>query len=155
MTRSHARRAVFGLAAAALLAMPLAASGAPAPDADVAEIRTTIATLFDALKRDDVLTFRSAVAPGFYSFDGGARFAGDELMRHIIGLHADGWVFEWNLGEPEIAVHGDTAWATWLNQGFVQDPPGNRKSVAWLESAVLSKDAGRWRILFFHSSRSK
>ena len=150
-----ALRAVFGFAAAALFAMPLAASGMPAPEADVAEIRTTIATLYDALKRDDVATFRSVVAPGFYSFDGGARFAGDELMQLIIGRHADGWVFEWNLGEPEIAVHGDMAWATWLNQGFVQDPRGKRDAVAWLESAVLCKDAGRWRILFFHSSRAK
>ena len=34
----------------------------------------------------------------------------------------------------------------------VQDAAG-KKDVSWLESAVLRKGAGAWRIQFFHSTR--
>ena len=128
---------------------------ARASDADRAEIRQALATMFDAARDDDMEKFRSVVAPEFHSFDAGARFTGDELMRLIKEQHAKGWVYEWNLQEPDIRLHGDTALAAYLNTGFVQDPTGKRTAVTWLESAFLRRHEGRWLISFFHSSRAQ
>lgn len=138
-----------------LLLSATAATDAPASEPDAAQIRAAILALFEAARSDDIGKFRQVTAPTFYSFDGGKRFGGEELMQHIGKLHAEGWIYEWNVGEPEITVRGDVAWATWLNEGSARAPDGKLESLAWLESAVLQKDDGRWRIHFFHSSRSK
>ena len=117
-----------------VITLLLTATAARASEPDTAEIRAAILALFEAATSDDIEKFRQVTAPAFYSFDGGKRFDGDELMQLIGKLHAEGWIYDWNVREPDITVRGD---------------------VAWLESAVLQKDDGRWRIHFFHSSRSK
>lgn len=126
-----------------------------ASDADRDGIRQALSTMFDAAHADDLEKFRSVVAPDFDSFDGGAQLSGDELMQLIKTQHDKGWVYEWNLQEPDIRLHGDTAFAAYLNTGFVQDPSGKRTAVTWLESAFLRRQEGRWLISFFHSSRAK
>lgn len=129
--------------------------GARASDADREGIRQALTSMFDALRADDLEKFRSVAAPEFRSFDAGARFTGDELMQLIKEQHAKGWVYEWNLQEPDIRLHGDTALAAYLNTGYVQDPAGKQTAVTWLESAFLRRHEGRWLISFFHSSRAK
>ena len=44
------------------------------------------------------------------------------------------------------------AWAAWENSGSAGDST-NLKPVRWLESAVLVKNDGIWKIDFFHSTR--
>jgi len=36
---------------------------------------------------------------------------------------------EWSLQEPDIRLHGETAFASYENKGFVQDPAGKRTAV--------------------------
>lgn len=131
-----------------------AAGPAVASEADAAAIKATLAALFDAFRNDDAPKFRSVIAPGFTSFDGGARFDGEALMDLIAAKHTEGWIFDWNLREPDIRQHGEAAWAAFVNEGFVQDPAGKRTQVTWQESAFLRKHEGRWLIEFFHSSRA-
>ena len=73
-------------------------------------------------------------------------------MTLIKSLHAAGKIFVWTVPEPTVRIEGAVAWITYLNRGSVQDAAG-KKDVSWLESAVLRKDAGAWRIQFFHSTR--
>jgi hypothetical protein len=56
------------------------------------------------------------------------------------------------LTDPEVRVEGNTAWVTYVNRGSVQDAAGVTER-SWLESAVLGKEEGVWRIHFFHSTR--
>jgi ketosteroid isomerase-like protein len=148
-------QATFASVLIATLLTVTAPVAAWASDADRAGIRLALTTMFDAARADDLDKFRSVVAPEFDSFDGGARFTGDELMRLIKEQHAKGWVYEWSLQEPDIRLHGETAFASYENKGFVQDPAGKRTAVTWLESAFLRKHDGRWLVSFFHSSRAK
>lgn len=134
------------------LATPLPAQ---AQEPDRAEIRQTLQDFFAAARSDDIVKFASLTTPDFHAFDGGAKFAGDELMRLIVRKHAEGWVFEWNLQEPHIGLHGDVAWASWLNVGSVREPGGTATEQTWQESAFLRRREGRWLIEFFHSSRAK
>jgi hypothetical protein len=119
---------------------------------DQTQIIDDLNTVFAAARTDDVAKFNSVIAPGFYIFDGGTRFDGDAVMGLIKAQHAAGKRFEWNVTEPDVRIDGNTAWIAYVNQGSITDASGtvNQK---WLESAVLEKQAGNWKIVFMHSTR--
>lgn len=131
-----------------------AAEEASSPSADAEETRVVevMRTFYVAATNDDLAKFHSVVTDDFYSFDGGARFTGDELMELIKGAHASGKVFVWNVTKPEVRIHGEAAWITYVNEGSVKDASGT-KNVTWLESAFLRKEKKGWCIEFFHSTR--
>jgi hypothetical protein len=49
-------------------------------------------------------------------------------------------------------VDCDMAWITYVNRGSRTDSTGVQQ-ITWLESAVLQRQAGTWRIRFFHATR--
>jgi len=78
--------------------------------------------------------------------------SGDELMGFVMDGHAAGKVYVWKVTQPQVHVDGETAWITCVNLGSLQDETG-KKGLSWLESAVLRRSSGVWRIHFFHSTR--
>jgi Domain of unknown function (DUF4440) len=108
--------------------------------------------MYVALTQEDTAQLRAVTTDDFYSFDGGAKMTGDELMVIIKRAHAAGKTYVWTVTEPKVRIEGAVAWITYLNRGSVQEAAG-KKDVSWLESAVLLKEAGTWRIQFFHSTR--
>jgi hypothetical protein len=130
------------------------AEPAPAPPAGAEEARVieVMRTFYVAATNDDLEKFHRVVTRDFYSYDGGARFTGDELMALIKAAHAAGKVFVWDVTKPEVRMHGDVASITYVNEGSVKDASGT-KNVTWLESAFLRKENDSWRIEFFHSTR--
>jgi len=129
-------------------------AGAATPADESADIATTVSTMLDAMAADDLDKFHAVTAHDFYAFDNGKRFAGDELIALIRKLHAAGNVYEWHVTEPQVRRANDVAWITYVNQGSIADA-GGRKDMTWLESAVLRKEHGRWRIGFLHSTRAQ
>ena len=133
--------------------------GAAAPDqsgpvaADQIQVTEAVRSMFAALTADDLAKFRAVTTPDFYAFDVGKRFTGDVLMDLIKAAHAEGKVYVWTVNEPEVHISGDIAWITYVNHGSIKDASGT-KNVTWLESAVLQKGKGIWRIHFFHSTRA-
>jgi ketosteroid isomerase-like protein len=116
------------------------------------QIVETVNTMFAALQTEDAAKLNSIVAPGFYVFEGGARFNGEAIMGLIKTLHAAGKHYEWSVTEPDVHISGDTAWIAYVNDGSITDASG-RVHQEWLESAFLEKQAGTWKILFVHSTR--
>jgi ketosteroid isomerase-like protein len=119
---------------------------------DQKQVVDTVSTIFTAARADDVAKFDSVIAPGFYIFDGGARFNGDTIMALIKAQHAAGKRYEWNVTEPDVHINGNTAWIAYVNQGSISDASGTVNQ-NWLESAFLEKQAGGWKIVFMHSTR--
>jgi hypothetical protein len=119
---------------------------------DQKQVVDAVSTIFTAARADDVAKFDSVIAPGFYIFDGGARFNGDTIMAFIKAQHAAGKRYEWNVTEPEVHIHGNTAWIAYVNKGSICDASGTVNQ-NWLESAFLEKQAGIWKIVFMHSTR--
>lgn len=150
MTKYH----LFLIATASLLTSTIGAAAAdqPSPSADQVQVTDAIRMFFAAAKNDDADKFRAVTTSDFYAFDAGGRFNRDTLMDLIKGAHAAGNVYVWSVNEPEVHIAGDTAWITYGNRGSVQDASGT-KEVTWLESAVLEKEKGVWRIHFLHSTR--
>jgi ketosteroid isomerase-like protein len=152
MTRYH----TFFIAISALLTSTIAAAAADQsrpPTADQVQVTEAIRSLFAAATADDLDKLHTITAPDFYAFDAGGRFTGDALMDLIKAAHAAGKVYVWTVNEPEVHISGDIAWITYVNHGSIKDASGT-KDVTWLESAVLQKERGIWRIHFFHSTRA-
>lgn len=116
------------------------------------DVTETVRMMFAAFAADDFAKFHEVAAPDFYAFDGGERYEGDELIELLKKLHAGGKTFVWTITEPAVQVQGDVAWITYVNDGSIQDSSGTKK-MAWLESAVLRKKDGKWRVQFLHSTR--
>ena len=119
---------------------------------DQQQVVDTVSTIFTAARADDLAKFDSVIAPGFYIFDGGARFEGDAIMVLIKAQHAAGKRYEWNVTEPDVHISGNTAWIAYVNKGSISDASGTVNQT-WLESAFLEKQAGTWKIVFMHSTR--
>ena len=98
--------------------------------------------------------FKSIVTDDFYSFDVGRRFDGGALAQLVIDGHKAGKKFVWTVNDPDVRINGDTAWIAYVNTGSVADAE-KITPVTWLESAMLVRNSGRWRIAFFHSTRAQ
>lgn len=113
----------------------------------------TVRQMLGAAMTDDLKVFQQVVSRDFYAYDGGGRYVGDALMALIKKQHALGTVYVWSVTEAEVHIYRDVAWITYANRGSVTDRSGTRNAT-WLESAILRKDSGDWRIVFLHSTRS-
>ena len=117
------------------------------------EVKRTVEAFFDALREDDVAAFRLATTASFDSFDGGKRYPGTELADEVRDAHARGVEINWSIGKLDTKIQCDVAWSSWENDGSAGIPP-DVIPVRWLESAVLVRDNGNWKIDFFHSHRA-
>jgi hypothetical protein len=141
------------LIAAILPASASAASSACAgTSADQAQVADAMRTMYAAATTDDLDKFHTVAAPDFYAFDGGRRYDGDALMKMVKSFHDSGKIFVWTVTQPHVESDCHLAWITYINRGSMKDASGT-KELTWLESAVLEKQAGTWRIRFFHSTR--
>lgn len=112
-----------------------------------------ITKLFAALRDGNSAQLHSIVTPDFYVFDNGVRMDAATLMSAIDNVRAGGKQFAWTVTEPDVHVEHSVAWIAYVNAGsitsgwVVQDQK-------WLESGVLEKQSGEWKIAFMHSTRA-
>ena len=117
--------------------------------ADRAVVVQAMQTMFVAAANDNITLFHSVATPDFYAFDNGNQFHGDELMARIQQLHAQGHVFVWKVTEPKVHLDCHIAGITEINVGSIDGKP-----TRWLESGLLKKTDGKWRVVFFNSARA-
>lgn len=117
--------------------------------ADRAAVVQAVQTMFVAAAKDNITLFHSVTSPDFYAFDNGKQFRGDELMASIQQLHAQEHVFVWKVTEPKVHLDCHIAGITEVNVGSVDGKP-----TRWLESGMLKKVDGNWRVEFFNSARA-
>lgn len=130
------------------------AQSCKAQPGDDAAVVQTVRSMFRAATNDDFKAFDALVEPGFYMYDNGQRFDGDAIMKLIAGAHAKGMKLVWNVTQPDVHVNCDEAWIAYVNDGSMQQGPSDPVvPVKWLESAVLRRDGGAWKVVFFHSTR--
>jgi ketosteroid isomerase-like protein len=142
------------IATVSLLSSTMAgAAQSESPTADHVQVTEAIRSFFAAATADDLEKLHAVTSPDFYAFDAGGRFTRDALMDMVKAAHAAGKVYVWTVNEPDAHISGDMAWITYVNRGSIKDASGT-KDVTWLESAVLQKEKGAWRIRFFHSTRA-
>jgi len=146
---------VTGIIAVTTFAASSNAQSCKTADADKIAVADTLRTLYAAATVDDFTKLHTVVAPTFYAFDGGAQYSSiDALMKVVKAMQDRGVKFVWNVTEPEVTVHCNEAWITYVNDGSIQTPDNAMPvPTKWLESAVLEKQNGSWKLVFFHSTR--
>jgi ketosteroid isomerase-like protein len=140
---------VFVVIISLIVGFPADSSGVEPEETKVIE---AIRLMYVALQNDDLAKFEDITSADFFAFDVGKRFSRDELMALIKNAHAAGKIYKWTVTEPEVHIDGNTAWITYVNRGSLEDNSG-KKNLTWLESAVLRRHNGAWRIQFLHSTR--
>jgi hypothetical protein len=108
--------------------------------------------MYHSVTVDDVPAVRAAFTQDGYLFDLGKRYTPDSIVAVIDTLRAKGMVFAWSVTEPDVHVDCHTAWIAYVNKGSVTSQAG-KQDLSWLESAVLEKQDGVWRIRFLHSTQ--
>lgn len=115
------------------------------------QVEEVVRHFFAAAQADSLTALKQTVSHHFYVFDNGVRFDAEAIMAALQQKHAEGVAFRWNVTDADVHIVQDLAWITYVNRGSV-----TRASVTtnqqWLESAVLEKDTGVWRIVFMHST---
>jgi hypothetical protein len=111
----------------------------------------SVEIMFKSIGADDVKCFKSVTTSGFYLFDAGSRFDGTSILGMVQQLKAAGTTFDWNVTEPDVHIDGNSAWIAYVDRGSMIEPSCSR-SMEWLESVFLIKDASTWKLAFMQST---
>ncbi|TFI56713.1 nuclear transport factor 2 family protein [Sphingomonas parva] len=120
-------------------------------EADLESVAATVRAFYDALARDDGAAVRGLTTETFYAFEIGKRYSGPELSKLIADAHASGRIMQWNIGTVDARIDCSVAFAAWENVGAA-GTAARLEPRAWLESALLVRREGRWRIDMLHST---
>ena len=145
-----------GVVMAGVLPLPSAkaqSSACAAKPGDEAAIVGTLRGMYAAATVDDRAKMRTYFAPGFYMFDGGNRYEGDSVMDLIEDSYKKGVRYVWSVTKPDVHVHCNEAWIAYVNEGSITKPGAGTMPMQWLESAVLERQGGVWKMTFFQSTR--
>jgi len=75
-------------------------------------------------------------------------------MKVVKTYQDQGVKFIWNVTRPQVTIHCNDAWITYVNDGSIQFPNTTTPTpTQGLESTVLEKQDGAWKIVFFHNTR--
>jgi ketosteroid isomerase-like protein len=139
-----------------ILGLILAASASAMAD-DVADIKAAMEKHFVTFKTGDAAGHIAHHMAGNSSFgpDGGALAVNDSLEEETAELQAsfdEGYKFDFQLVDLDVAVYGDTAVVTSLQTGTVTTPDGKIEKVKNRRTAVVVRDGSDWKEVHSHIS---
>jgi hypothetical protein len=141
------------LCALALIAHSGQAQRCRTTDADKSAVTDALRTLYAGATVDDMVKMHSVTAPNFSAFDGGIAYSSiDDLMKIVKAQQDQGVKYVWSVTKPRVTIHCNDAWIAYVNEGSVQRPDSAPTPAQWLESAILEKHSGVWKIVFFQST---
>jgi len=145
------RRDFLALAGALALAPT---SGAAAAPGDEAAVRQLIVDWYKAFAdpRVDRAFYRSFMTDDYLLLENGVLLdrEGDVAMLDATPTdrtRSDAFDFY------RVVVEGDRAWLVYLLKSEMSEPQKGRRSTRYLESALLKREAGRWRVGLLHSTK--
>ncbi len=143
------------IVALALLSPSLSAQTCKTVEADKTAVVDAVRTLYAGGSANDMARMHSVLDPTFYIFDNGHQYNSiDDLMKVITTLRNQGAKFVWNVTDPRVTLHCNDAWITYVNSGSIQLPSSPTPTpTQWLESAILEKHDGLWKLVFMQSTR--
>jgi ketosteroid isomerase-like protein len=119
---------------------------------DEKAIRETVIYFFDALANFDEVGMRSRVTEDFILLEHGERWSIDTLIARVKPMSKHSFKRINVLLFSTVKKTGDIAWTAYDNEARIT-LDGNERTVRWLESAVLKKEQGKWKLALLHSTR--
>ncbi len=139
------------LAAALLGASLLPAAAQSKPSAEALPVQQAITGVFDGFSALSLEKTMRHCTPDVTILEHGVVWNADSIaaaFKRMAGVDFKR-VNSFNFLQTE--VRGNTAWTSYYNQADMQIN-GKARQVRWLESAVLVKEAGGWKVKVLHST---
>ncbi|MVM40745.1 DUF4440 domain-containing protein [Spirosoma sp. HMF3257] len=119
--------------------------------AEEAKVKQVVNGFFQALSDEDIPSLRSYCRTNFTLLESGEIWSLDTLEAKIKPYFGKGARRINTIDFKKIVIQGPTAWVVYFNQAAM-DLNGQKGTINWLESAVLSKEKNQWRIALLHST---
>jgi ketosteroid isomerase-like protein len=150
------RRTFLAAAAAAATVVPTMSAAAPAvtPGSDQDAIRKRLIDWYRAFAnpRVDRVYYRSFVTDDYLLLENGELLdaAGDEAL---LDTAAEDQVRSDSFDFRKLRVDGDHGYAVYFLNSELNDPTNGERRLRFLESAVMRRVGGIWRVAVLHSTR--
>ncbi len=139
------------LAAAFLLAALTPAAAQNKPSAEAAPVQQAITGVFDGFSAMSLEKIMRHCTPDLILLEDGVVWNADSIAAAINRMKGVDFKRVNSFDFLQTEVRGNTAWTSYFNQADMQIN-GTPRQVRWLESAVLVKEAGGWKVKVLHST---
>jgi hypothetical protein len=118
------------------------------------EVQQVITRFFDALSVANIPQMKAEVLDGFILLENGEIWTIDTLANKISRPKPEGYLRQNSFDFIETKIEKNRAWVYYKNKAEITSKTRNA-TIKWLESAILRKEKGRWRMEFMHSTPMK
>ncbi|MHA8088100.1 nuclear transport factor 2 family protein [Aquirufa sp. Wall-65K1] len=119
--------------------------------ASLDSLHQPIIRFFDGFSQVKESLFRENTTPDFVLYEAGMIWTNDTLALKIKGNPSANFERKNTFTFLKTEQKGDMAWVSYWNQAIIRREDKVR-NVRWLESVVLVRQAGRWKIRMMHST---
>ncbi len=118
------------------------------------EVQQVITRFFDALSVANIPQMKAEVSDGFILLENGEIWTIDTLANKISRPKPEGYLRQNSFDFIETKIEKNRAWVYYKNKAEITSKTRNT-TIKWLESAILRKEKGRWRMELMHSTPMK
>jgi hypothetical protein len=118
------------------------------------EVQQVITRFFDALSIANIPQMKAEVSDGFILLENGEIWTIDTLANKISRPKPEGYLRQNSFDFIETKIEKNRAWVYYKNKAEITSKTRNA-TIKWLESAILRKEKGRWRMELMHSTPMK
>ena len=115
-----------------------------------AEVQQVITRFFDALSVTNIPQMKAEVSDDFILLENGEIWTIDTLANKISRPKPEGYLRQNSFDFITTKIEKNRAWVYYKNKAEIRNA-----TIKWLESAILRKEKGRWRMEFMHSTPMK
>ena len=125
-----------------------------AQTSEKAEVQQVITRFFDALSVANIPLMKAEVSDDFILLENGEIWTIDTLANKISRPKPEGYLRQNSFDFLSTKTDKNRAYVYYKNKAEISSKTRNT-TIKWLESAILRKEKGRWRMEFMHSTPMK
>jgi len=125
-----------------------------AQTSEKAEVQQVITRFFDALSVTNIPQMKAEVSDDFMLLENGEIWTIDTLANKISRPKPEGYLRQNSFDFLSTKIDKNRAYVYYKNKAEISSKTRNA-TIKWLESAILRKEKGRWRMEFMHSTPMK
>jgi hypothetical protein len=134
------------------LTILLTASTLKAQSADSLKIKAVLYEFFEVFSQFDYKYVESTTTKDFELYDVGLVWNNDSINTYITSNQKP-FKRENKFDFIKFNIKRNIAWVSYWNRGIFHNQNGSPFSIRWLESAILEKRKGIWKLVQLHSTR--
>jgi ketosteroid isomerase-like protein len=142
----------FLIGCALSLTMVAQAAAQTSPSPEEAGVQQVLTRLFDAISAVDMEALKQCTTKDILLLESGAVWNIDSITQKMGAMKGLGNTRINHLEFVRTEISGNLAWVAYHNAADIT-ANGQTRTIKWLESAVLSKEDGAWKVKMLHSTR--